>query len=191
MTRPGQRAGAGSGEMIPAKAPSQHRAEVKVRRYIAFGLGGALLGLAGWMFLPPLRIAIALVAGHSSRWPAGSAGNVHESLPSPKGRLKPVPTAHRSTLSNPHRYLLIEILRRRGNFEPGSNMSGNRTTARQRKAQKWARDLMRDVRRVLAHHPDADPGNVRHTLILLQLPPLERLGRSLTRGRTLAQRKRT
>ena len=31
--------------------------------------------------------------------------------------------------------------------------------------------------------------SVRHTLILLEQPPLERLRRSLTRGRALAQRK--
>jgi hypothetical protein len=42
------------------------------------------------------------------------------------------------------------------------------------------------VRRVLAAHPDADPDNVRHTLILLEQPPLERLRRSLIRGRAAA-----
>jgi hypothetical protein len=39
---------------------------------------------------------------------------------------------------------------------------------------------------VLAVRPEADPDNVRHTLILLKQPPLERLRRSLTRGRALA-----
>ena len=48
---------------------------------------------------------------------------------------------------------------------------------------------MASVRAVLAERPEADPDNVRHTLILLQHPPLERLQKSLTRGRALAQRK--
>ena len=59
----------------------------------------------------------------------------------------------------------------------------------QKAAERWAAQLMDSVNRVLAKNPDADPDNVRHTLILLQLPPLERLNRSLTRGRTLAKRK--
>jgi hypothetical protein len=48
---------------------------------------------------------------------------------------------------------------------------------------------MSDVSRVLACHREANPENVRHTLILLQLPTFERLRRSLVRGRALAQRK--
>ena len=51
------------------------------------------------------------------------------------------------------------------------------------KAQRWARRLSLRVKKVLADHPHADPDNVRHTLILLEQPPLERLQRSLTRGR--------
>ena len=54
------------------------------------------------------------------------------------------------------------------------------------KAQGWARRLTRRVEKVLAAHPHADPDNVRHTLILLEQPPLERLQRSLIRGRTAA-----
>ena len=54
------------------------------------------------------------------------------------------------------------------------------------KAQRWARRLTLRVRRVLAAHPHADPDNVRHTLILLEQPPLERLQRSLIRGRATA-----
>jgi hypothetical protein len=42
------------------------------------------------------------------------------------------------------------------------------------------------MQKVLAVHPNADPDNVRHTLILLEQPPLERLQRSLIRGRTAA-----
>jgi hypothetical protein len=58
-----------------------------------------------------------------------------------------------------------------------------KTTA---KAQRWVRRLDARVGRVLAEHPHADPDNVRHTLILLEQPPLERLQRSLIRGRATA-----
>jgi hypothetical protein len=51
------------------------------------------------------------------------------------------------------------------------------------KAKRWARRLSASVGKVLAAHPQADPDNVRHTLILLEQPPLERLQRSLIRGR--------
>ena len=68
-------------------------------------------------------------------------------------------------------------------------MSTNKRAVRERKAKRWAERLMADVRAVLATRPEADPDNVRHTLILLEKPPLERLRRSLTRGRALTQRK--
>jgi hypothetical protein len=64
-----------------------------------------------------------------------------------------------------------------------------KTKSRQKKAERWAAQLMDSVNRMLAKYPDADPENVRHTLILLQLPPLERLKISLVRGRALAKRK--
>jgi hypothetical protein len=51
------------------------------------------------------------------------------------------------------------------------------------KRQRWAQRLSRRVQGVLKAHPEADPDNVRHTLILLELPPLERLRRGLIRGR--------
>ena len=54
------------------------------------------------------------------------------------------------------------------------------------KASNWARRLTLRVQKVLAAHPQADPDNVRHTLILLEQPPLERLQRSLIRGRATA-----
>ena len=53
-------------------------------------------------------------------------------------------------------------------------------------AQRWARRLSARVTKIMAAHPDADPDNVRHTLILLEEPPLERLQRSLIRGRATA-----
>ncbi len=53
-------------------------------------------------------------------------------------------------------------------------------------AKRWALRLTARVRKVLAAHPNADPDNVRHTLILLEQPPLERLQRSLIRGRATA-----
>jgi len=54
------------------------------------------------------------------------------------------------------------------------------------KASNWARRLTLRVQKVLAAHPQADPDNVRHTLILLEQQPLERLQRSLIRGRATA-----
>ena len=53
-------------------------------------------------------------------------------------------------------------------------------------AQRWARRLRARVNRVLAAHPWADRDNVRHTLILLDRPPIERLQGSLIRGRAVA-----
>jgi len=70
-----------------------------------------------------------------------------------------------------------------------NGMSVKRKVARESKATKWAQSLMESVRAVLAVRPEADPDNVRHTLILLEQPPIERLRRSLIRGRALAQRK--
>jgi len=57
-------------------------------------------------------------------------------------------------------------------------------------ARRWAIRLMTRVEQVMAAHPDADRDNVRHTLILLEQPPLERLQRSLIRGRTAALRRK-
>jgi hypothetical protein len=54
------------------------------------------------------------------------------------------------------------------------------------RAVRWARRLNARVDMILAKHPQADPDNVRHTLILLEQPPLERLQRSLIRGRAAA-----
>jgi hypothetical protein len=53
----------------------------------------------------------------------------------------------------------------------------------------WGEKLARDVQAVLEKHPEADPDNVRHTLILLQMEPEERLARSLLRGGARAKRK--
>ena len=57
-------------------------------------------------------------------------------------------------------------------------------------ARRWAVRLTARVEQVLASHPHADPDNVRHTLILLEQPPLERLQRSLIRGRAAALRRK-
>lgn len=51
------------------------------------------------------------------------------------------------------------------------------------RAEEWARALAADVSKVVARFPEVDPDNVRHTLILLQQPPIERLRRSLLRAR--------
>ncbi|HEY2329968.1 MAG TPA: hypothetical protein VGI63_09180 [Verrucomicrobiae bacterium] len=54
------------------------------------------------------------------------------------------------------------------------------------KARRWAQRLSTRVGKILAAHPAADRDNVRHTLILLEQPPFERLQRSLIRGRATA-----
>lgn len=54
------------------------------------------------------------------------------------------------------------------------------------RAKRWARRLSARVEKILPAHPDADRDNIRHTLILLEQPPFERLQRSLIRGRTTA-----
>ena len=61
--------------------------------------------------------------------------------------------------------------------------------SKQRRAIRWARRLNAKVQAVLAAHPNADPDNIRHTLILLEKPPLERLQLSLLRGRAYTNRK--
>jgi hypothetical protein len=50
-------------------------------------------------------------------------------------------------------------------------------------AQRWTRRLMARMQTVLAANPQADVDNVRHTLILLEQEPFERLQKSLIRGR--------
>jgi hypothetical protein len=60
---------------------------------------------------------------------------------------------------------------------------------KERRAIRWAQRLSAKVQAVLEAHPGADPDNVRHTLILLEKPPLERLQLSLLRGRAHANRK--
>ena len=72
---------------------------------------------------------------------------------------------------------------------PRNAMIVKKKDSRERNARRWAAGLMKSVRAVLAERPEADPDNVRHTLILLEQPPLERLRKSLTRGRALAQPK--
>jgi hypothetical protein len=53
-------------------------------------------------------------------------------------------------------------------------------------AIRWGKKLAADVAAVMSRHPDADPEDVRLTLISLQSPPLARLNRSLRRGRGFA-----
>jgi transcriptional regulator with XRE-family HTH domain len=49
---------------------------------------------------------------------------------------------------------------------------------------EWrSRALLRQARRVLDHYPQASFENVWHTLVLLEEPPVDRLRRSLLRGR--------
>jgi len=53
-------------------------------------------------------------------------------------------------------------------------------------ANRWGKKLAADVAAVMARYPEADPEDVRLTLISLQSPPLARLNRSLRRGRGFA-----
>ena len=46
-----------------------------------------------------------------------------------------------------------------------------------------AENIMRQTARIARAHPEADPDNIRHTLLLLRLEPVERLRRALTRGK--------
>jgi hypothetical protein len=50
------------------------------------------------------------------------------------------------------------------------------------------RQLQRKWRGILRRHPNTDPDNVWHTLILLELPPIERLRRGLIRGQMVSNR---
>jgi len=76
----------------------------------------------------------------------------------------------------------------RGNPLGLVQMKPDQTQLEQADALVWAQQLTLRVSRVLAAYPDADPDNVRHTLILLDKPPLERLQRSLIRGRATSIR---
>jgi len=70
------------------------------------------------------------------------------------------------------------------NREPTTTVSPG-TTAAMTEADtlRWAQQLAAEVDAVMAEHPEADPENVRHTLILLRESPWTRLERSLRRGR--------
>jgi len=46
----------------------------------------------------------------------------------------------------------------------------------------WANRLWARVQKIHRVHPKADPDNIRHTLILLEEEPIERLRRALRRG---------
>jgi len=51
---------------------------------------------------------------------------------------------------------------------------------------RWGKRLARRVQDIARKHPEADPETIRLTLIALELPPEERLQRSLRRGRGFA-----
>ena len=50
-------------------------------------------------------------------------------------------------------------------------------------------DMVARARRICAECPEASFENVWHTLALLEMEPIERLNRSLTRGRATAIRR--
>jgi hypothetical protein len=60
------------------------------------------------------------------------------------------------------------------------------TSVMPRELLRWARGLAAEVAAVVDQYPDADPDDVRLTLIALQMPPLDRLNRSLRRGQGFA-----
>ncbi len=51
---------------------------------------------------------------------------------------------------------------------------------------RWGRELAARVKAIVHQHPEADPDNIRLTLLALELTPEERLQRSLRRGRGFA-----
>jgi hypothetical protein len=53
-------------------------------------------------------------------------------------------------------------------------------------ANRWGKKLAAGVDAVMRRYSEADPEDVRLTLIALQSPPLARLNRSLRRGRGFA-----
>jgi hypothetical protein len=53
-------------------------------------------------------------------------------------------------------------------------------------AVRWGRQLAGRGAAISRRHPDTHPDNIRLTLIALDLPPEERLQRSLRRGRGFA-----
>jgi hypothetical protein len=57
-------------------------------------------------------------------------------------------------------------------------------------AKRWGRRLAAQVESIVREHPEADPDNLRLTLIALELSPEERIKRSLRRGRGFAAFKR-
>lgn len=75
---------------------------------------------------------------------------------------------------------------KRTNMSSGRKAKTAPVSRLQSSAQRWARRLASDVDAVLARFPQADPEDVRLTLIALQSPPLDRLNRSLRRGRGFA-----
>ena len=64
-------------------------------------------------------------------------------------------------------------VRPRDIVEQGQNAAEDRAVAH-----------MREVRKIQMQHPTSSFDNLWHTICLLELPPEERLNRSLTRGRT-------
>lgn len=51
------------------------------------------------------------------------------------------------------------------------------------KALQKVKRLRKRLAQIMARHPEVDPQNAWHTLLLLELPPWERLQRSLIRSR--------
>jgi len=69
-----------------------------------------------------------------------------------------------------------------GKMKAGLSIRGGPTEAKRAKLLRWARRIQRQTAQVMVQYPEADPEDVRHTLILLSEPPWERLTRGLIRG---------
>ena len=83
--------------------------------------------------------------------------------------------------------------RRRGAGLPGDLGDCYSSTVMKRHTQAAVlcrhRARERRWRAIVRAHPEAYPDNVWHTLVLLELPPLERLRRGLLRGQAVHPRR--
>ena len=73
----------------------------------------------------------------------------------------------------------IRAIARRLNVKPSSFLE------EENPAERRALAVLADVRAVLRRHPDLDPKNVRHTLLLLREKPVDRLRRALLRAQAV------
>jgi hypothetical protein len=68
---------------------------------------------------------------------------------------------------------------------PETERKASETDAEDLQGNAAGEALRKECERIMALEPEADPENIRHTLLLLNIAPIERLRRSLLRGRGL------